>query len=286
MRRAFTLIELLVVIAIISLLVSLFLPALAGARRTAKATVGFGNLRSLSQIMASYTNDHREAFLNPFRPVWPQTGDYNGVTWTMAPAINNPQQRWDFNSICLPVITEGFGGVWYSYLAEYRNGKRDDQEKVSPADPDLTVHFRNLEGDQSVREGETLMPTSFLYPPVFWSKPERFYGACRNDMKPELLQIQLLGSVLHPTAKVLLYERADFASGRTPLDLSSHGAKIHVATVDGSCDTVDMGALQASATVGTDLIATTYCDCPPGPPPPPQTFWATFRGVQGRDLNR
>jgi prepilin-type N-terminal cleavage/methylation domain-containing protein len=285
MRRAFTLIELLVVIAIISLLISLFLPALAGARRTARATVGFGNLRSLSQIMASYANDHHEAFLNPFRPVWPQTGEYMGMTWTMAAALNNPAQRWDFYSTCPPMVTEGFGGVWYSYLAEYRNGKRADAEQISPADPEMSVYYANATGEQSVREGETLMPTSFLYSPVFWCKPERFYFLCREDMTPELIQTQTLASVLHPAAKVLLYERADFASGRVPLSLMSQGAKIHVATVDGSCDTVDMGGLNAGTTTHTDLIATAVCDCPPLPPIP-QTFWATFRGVQGRDLNR
>jgi hypothetical protein len=208
------------------------------------------------------------------------------MQWTMVMALNNPQQRWDFNSPCPPNITEGFGGVWYSFLAEYRNGKRDDQEQISPADPDLTIHFRNLEGDQSVLNGETLMPTSFLYPPVFWCKPERFYESCRQDMAANLLQTQLLGSVLHPTAKVMLYERADFASGRTPLDLGSHSAKIHVATVDGSCDTVDMGALQASSTLSADLVATTTCSCPPPEPGSPHTFWATYRGIQGRDLNR
>jgi hypothetical protein len=217
--------------------------------------------------------------------VWPQTGEYMGMTWTMAAALNNPAQRWDFNSICPPAITEGFGGVWYSYLAEYRNGKRADLEQISPADPELSVHFANAAGDQSVREGETLMPTSFLYPPVFWCKPERFYLLCRDDMKAELVQTQTLASVLYPAAKVLLYERADFASARVPLSLTSHAAKIHVATVDGSCDTAEMGALMAAMTTHADLIATTICTCV-NPPPPPQTFWATFRGVQGRDLNR
>jgi prepilin-type N-terminal cleavage/methylation domain-containing protein len=285
MRRAFTLIELLVVIAIISLLMSLFLPALAGARRTAKATVGFANLRSLSQIMALYVNDNREAFLNPFRPVWPTSGEYSGVTWTMAPSIGDPSRRWDFATLCPVTNTEGFAGVWYSYLAEYRNGRRNDAEQISPADAELSTQFRNQESDQSVREGETLMPTSFYYPPVFWSTPTRFYQLCRDPMIPQTIQTQLLGSVLHPSAKVMLYERADFASSRVPLGLTSAGAKIHVATVDGSCDTADMGAVQGSILHNPDLIATTICICG-SPPPPPQTFWATFRGVQGRDLAR
>jgi prepilin-type N-terminal cleavage/methylation domain-containing protein len=285
MRRAFTLIELLVVIAIISLLISLFLPALAGARRTAKSTVGYGNLRSLSQIMAMYVNDNHEAFPNPFRPAWPQTGEYTGMTWTMAPSIADPQQRWDFSTPpCATTYTEPFAGVWYSYLAEYRGGRRNDAEQISPADAELAVQFRAAESDQDVREGRTLMPTSFYYPPVFWSTPSRFYQLCRAPMTAQTVQTQLLGSVLNPSAKVLLFERADFASARTPIPYTSEAAKIHVATVDGSCDTVDMRGLHASMQHNADLVATTVCDC--GPPPPPQTFWATFRGVQGRDLPR
>ena len=59
-RAAFTLIELLVVIAIIALLVSILLPALAGARDTARLLVSSTNLRNLSQGAASYEVDNKE----------------------------------------------------------------------------------------------------------------------------------------------------------------------------------------------------------------------------------
>lgn len=62
--RAFTLIELLVVIAIIAVLVSLLLPALSAARRSAKALQCGVNLRTLGQAHVLYMNDHDGRFVD------------------------------------------------------------------------------------------------------------------------------------------------------------------------------------------------------------------------------
>lgn len=286
MRRAFSLIELLVVIAIISLLVSLLLPALAGTRRTAKVTIGFANLRSLSQVMATYLGENHEEFLNPFRPSWPATSDYSGMTWTMIHALNDPQQRWDFNTpMCPPATTEGFANVWYSYLAEYRSGTRTDPEQLSPADGELLTQYHDSLSDDSVRQGKVLMPTSYYYPPVFWSKASRFASACRDEMKPEYVSTALLAAVTYPSAKVMLFERCDFGSGRSPIAWFGNTAKTHVALVDGSCDTINMSQLitAAAQSNSADLIPTQPC-C--HPPEPMIFFWATLNGIHGRDLPR
>ncbi|MFN0010297.1 MAG: prepilin-type N-terminal cleavage/methylation domain-containing protein [Phycisphaerales bacterium] len=57
--RAFTLIEVLVVIAVVALLVSVLLPALAGARQAARGTICLGNLRSIAMLTRAYADDHR-----------------------------------------------------------------------------------------------------------------------------------------------------------------------------------------------------------------------------------
>ena len=59
--RAFTLVELLVVIGIIALLISILLPSLNQARRSAKSVVCLSNIRSISQGMLLYANAYNNA---------------------------------------------------------------------------------------------------------------------------------------------------------------------------------------------------------------------------------
>jgi prepilin-type N-terminal cleavage/methylation domain-containing protein len=286
MRRAFTLIELLVVIGIIALLAGLILPALSGSRRQAKATVGYANLRSLGQMLSIYVNENHDVFLSPFRPDWGQSEPYAGIPWTAAPCIGDPTVRWDFvdGSPCRWNHTEGFGMVWYSYLAEYRGGHRGDPEQISPADGDLLANYQDARSDSSFGDA-TLLPTSFLYSPAFWCKPERFVG-CKLQMTPDLLRAAPLASVLYPSAKVDVFERSDFGSSREPLPYNSPRAHTHVSLVDGSADTITIADLNEAAKEGRLQIPPPDCCPPPAPDQPGPLFWATPLGVKGRDLAR
>src|SRR5687768_4013701 len=68
-RTGFSLAELLIVIGIIVVLVSLLMPALAGAKRQANTTKCLANLRSLGQAFQLYEVDHKG--------VWPVAVHHN-----------------------------------------------------------------------------------------------------------------------------------------------------------------------------------------------------------------
>jgi prepilin-type N-terminal cleavage/methylation domain-containing protein len=323
--RAFTLIELLVVIAIISVLMTILLPALAGARRQARATVGMANLRSVSQMMFAYTNDHKEEFLNPFRA---EGGGLHtasaGGDWSDAIGIGETGLRWKFSSAVPQWTTEFFAYYWYSYLAEWRGAGRVVDEMFSPADADFVDQARQLRSRPETLNGEMLWPSTFLYSPTFWSDGERYPAGGRLPMIESFVRTSATGSISVPSAKVMLFERADFAQARrveirqgqsitsdkSP-SWSNPRAKTSVGLADGSIDQVKVGditRLAASSGGASELLPGGTGG--PGDGMPliaprgregqyetggspntadgeyPLFFWATRGGVKGRDISR
>lgn len=66
---AFTLIELLVVVAIIALLISILLPALAGAREQGKRSTCLANIKSIATGMHQYAGEDAKELIIPIHPM-------------------------------------------------------------------------------------------------------------------------------------------------------------------------------------------------------------------------
>lgn len=277
MKRAFTLIELLVVIAIIAVLIGVLLPALATGRQAGRLTVGLANLRSVSQVLAAYVQNHKDLFPYPFYiPPVDEDGDSDS---TLGPfdVINtsNPAESWSFvDASCDWYHGDGFSGVWYSFLAEWRGGLRLPEEQYSPADADLQATRRQTIASSGAGNMDILSPGSFELSSTVWCKPARFNGMVLEQMTPELLRSSSMADIAFPAQKVIIYERADFRQQGRPKSFNDNSARFNTAVGDGSIVPVEM----------SKTLRPSISTVPPPCGPVGYPFMHTQYGLKGRDF--
>lgn len=164
-RVAFTLIELLVVISIIVLLVALLMPALRGARDSARRVACQSNLRQIGIGTAAYAADSRDYTT----PIWgdrtpaeivsgtaPGGGTrYDGASWDelLMPYFNYPRS-WDLDAqppadaadsiFRCPLDAVAQDGGRRSYT--YNNGRRQPTDFDEPVRPDQLYSNTNNHG--------------------------------------------------------------------------------------------------------------------------------------------
>ncbi|MDX2017791.1 MAG: hypothetical protein SFY95_09165 [Planctomycetota bacterium] len=205
-RSAFSLAELLVVIGVIVVLLSLALPAMSGARKSARALGGLANVRTCATALFGYAGDWRDLPPVYAPPSWPEPG-----TWVFD--FQTQKRPWfDHGEAANLGLTEYAG----SHLAF----RAPNNQQVEPRK--IVTH----RGVQISHADYTLTNTAYAEPDFFsWDRHEG----------PRQFRPMPLSRVRFPYAKGAFGTSKDYAPGGVFVGYTrAPGVRSGVAFFDGS----------------------------------------------------
>lgn len=116
----FTLVELLVVIAVVALLITILLPALRGARESARTTVCLGNQKQLALAYALYSQDFRESLVHAYTDLDQFAESWLDYPRTTAGTIMSQAALAAANTVTAQIEATQRGRL-YPYAPDYRS---------------------------------------------------------------------------------------------------------------------------------------------------------------------
>ncbi len=197
-RRAFTLVELMVVIGIIALILAIALPALGGARASAKQLLALSNVSQTQKMFEQYATDHGRY---PFRAAGDQPAgldepaDPDAITF-----------RWWPEGAVIIATTDHFEqeNLWYPIVAPLEDWPTLAEVWVSPG---KDTHLPTLEELLDGFDVDLTQIFSISYSNSFVARPN-LWTPDRGDTVDRVAELRPTrpAEVRSPAAKVMLWD--------------------------------------------------------------------------------
>ncbi len=197
-KKAFSLIELMVVIGIIALILAIALPALGGARSTAKRTLALANVRSTQQLFEQYASDNGRY---PFRAAGDQPA-----------GLDEPVEP---NALTFPWYPEGvviattnhfdLATMWPAIVTPIDEWPGIAETWVSPGREFELPEIEDLMNGAEIEPGEMF---SIVYSNSFVARPT-LWMADRGETVDRIAELRptRASEVRAPASKVMLWDR-------------------------------------------------------------------------------